>query len=111
MEYQPLSIEKKEIRLLHLIANPAYATSAVAQGQEPNMIRLRMKTVSLDDFTPESRKYMEETGYSTYKKHFWNEKELSGAVIPTWETLEEKHVGLREIMATAAEAAEKPDWG
>jgi hypothetical protein len=70
-----------------------------------------MKTVSLDDFTPESRKHMEETGRSTYKKHLWAEKELSGVVIPTWETLEEKHIGLQEIMAAAAEAAEKPDWG
>jgi hypothetical protein len=103
MEYQPLSAERNEIRLLHLITDPDYATSAVVQGKEPEkMIRLR---------TSESRKFMEAKGTSTYKKHLWVEKECSEAVIPTWGTSEEKAIGLQQIFDTAVAATEKLDWG
>jgi hypothetical protein len=66
MEYQRLDVEKNEVRLLKLIQDDEYAASIEHDEELERLIRLEMRTVSLNDFTAKSRDFMKSRGVSTY---------------------------------------------
>lgn len=59
IQYQPLDATKNELRLLYFVPR-------TEEQQQENMIRMELKTVSLDDFTTQSLEYMESGGLEFY---------------------------------------------
>lgn len=65
---QPLNISKNEIRIVQIITENGELPGKIDKIKKPNrLIKLRMKTVSLDDITARSLELMKENGTSSPK--------------------------------------------
>jgi hypothetical protein len=73
--YKLLNAAQNEIRLLCLAQDIQYANSAQTAREHEYLLYFEMKTVSLDDWTAESRKFMDSTGSKTYSSEEYLKKE------------------------------------
>jgi hypothetical protein len=107
--YQPLNIDKHEFRILDLIQKPDDATSS-PRDSETSLIKLKMKTVSLDDFTPKSRKLMENNDSDIFKRSLMKQDaELEDPI--TWKSSEEKEKWWNDRLSKAEGMMNKEDFG
>ena len=116
MEYHPLDIEKNEIRVLYIIPDKEYAAS-VKEGKGPErLLGVKMKTVSLDDFTPKSQMQMEAKGTTIYKRSYLFDEFPELTDDGQWTNNEERAKGIQNIdrvvsAAITAEGFGRWNWG
>jgi len=66
MDYQALNADKNELRLLYFIHDRDTLISELTNKHPQGIVKLEMRAVSLDDFSVESREFMESKGDTTY---------------------------------------------
>ena len=112
MEYHPLDAEKNEIRVLYIIPDKEYAAS-VQEGKEPEtLLGLKMKTVSLDDFTPKSHMQMEAKGTTIYKRSILFDDDFPELMTDgQWTNNDERANGLQNVNRVIGAAIEAEDFG
>jgi hypothetical protein len=107
--YQPLDIDKHEFRILDLILKPDDPTSSL-RDSETSLIKLKMKTVSLDDFTPKSRKHMEKNDTDIFNRSLMlQDAELEDPT--TWKSNEEREKGWKDRLSKVEGMMHKKDFG
>ncbi|CZR66862.1 uncharacterized protein PAC_16763 [Phialocephala subalpina] len=106
MDYQPLSPENNDIRLLYFTQDKQSLVSTVTSEYPQGIVRLVMKTVSLDDYTKESQELMESNGTRLCSaKDYLKSKELVLA-----ET-EDRAAGLQRIANAVRDLYASPAFG
>lgn len=97
MEYHPLDAEKNEIRVLRPIIDGEYIASAKEGNNPEQLLRVKMKTVSLDDYTQTSQIHMKAQGTTIYKRNSFYGQHLKVEGQDQWTNNEERANGLQNI--------------
>jgi hypothetical protein len=109
MDYQALNADKNELRLLYFIQDRDTLTSASTNDHPQGIVQLEMRTISLDDFTAESREFMESKGDIKY-----NFKDYIAQKFPALKLFHsdaDRAAGMQLIESSLDDLLSKPSFG
>jgi hypothetical protein len=109
MDYQALNADKNELRLLYFIQDRDTLTSASTNEHPQGIVQLEMRTISLDDFTTESREFMESKGDITY-----NFKDYIAQTMPALKPFHsdtDRAAGMQLIDSSLDDTLNRPSFG